>query len=36
MGSVFDRLDAKKTGELTPKDLSQLKWQADRFASTGK
>ena len=36
MGSVFDRLDATKTGELTPKDLSQLKWQADRFASTGK
>jgi hypothetical protein len=36
MGSMFDRLDAGKTGELTPQELSQLKWQAGTFASTGK
>ncbi len=36
MGTMFDRLDAGKTGELTPQELSQLKWPAGTFASTGK
>jgi hypothetical protein len=36
MGSMFDRLDTGKTGDLTPKELSQLKWQTGTFASTGK
>ena len=36
MGSMFDRLDTGKTGELTFQELSQLKWQAGTFARTGK
>lgn len=36
MGSMFDRLDTEKTGELTPQEVSQLKWQSGSFARTGK
>lgn len=36
MQAEFDRLDTKKTGELTPNDMSQLRLQVNTFSGNGK
>jgi hypothetical protein len=36
MGTVFETLDQKKTGELDPNELAQLRFRKGTFSAGGK